>query len=49
MSLFISGLAFPDPEMLKLAKMGILVASVLSGVIGYLFLKKALRRTAEKQ
>ena len=32
-SLFIAGLALPDPEMLKLAKIGTLVASILSGVI----------------
>jgi NhaA family Na+:H+ antiporter len=43
MSLFIAGLAFLDPEMLKQAKMGILIASILSGVIGYTVLKKAIQ------
>ncbi len=40
MSLFIADLAFPNPEYLQKAKIGILVASILSGVIGYFFLKK---------
>jgi len=39
MSLFIAGLAFTNPELLDLAKIGILSGSLLSGIIGYVFLK----------
>lgn len=38
MSIFIAGLAFSDPEILKLAKLGILIASFISGVAGFLIL-----------
>ncbi len=39
MSLFISGLAFPDSMVfLSSAKMGIIVGSIISGIIGYLIL-----------
>ena len=34
MSLFIASLAFPDPALLATAKLGIIVASVLSGTLG---------------
>ena len=37
-SIFIAGLAFTDPELVDMAKVGILAASVTSGVIGYLAL-----------
>ncbi|QGG46295.1 Na+/H+ antiporter NhaA [Heliorestis convoluta] len=39
MSLFIAGLAFEDHGLLTLSKVGILTASLLSGVIGYLVLR----------
>lgn len=39
MSLFIGGLAYKSPEHIEQAKIGILVASLLSGVVGYLFLR----------
>lgn len=38
MSLFIAELSFPDPELLAGAKIAILVASVLSGLVGMLVL-----------
>src|SRR5690606_32444743 len=38
MSLFVASLAFTDPIHIAEAKMGILAGSLLSGVIGYLFL-----------
>jgi NhaA family Na+:H+ antiporter len=38
MSLFISGLAFGDHQMLASAKLGILGASVVSGILGWLIL-----------
>ena len=43
MSLFISDLAFGDGSVLALAKIGILIASVVAGVGGYLILRIATR------
>ncbi|EDM38008.1 Na+/H+ antiporter NhaA [Pedobacter sp. BAL39] len=40
MSLFISGLAFKNPEFVDQAKYGILIASVLAGIVGSLVLRK---------
>lgn len=40
MSLFISGLAFKNPEFVDQAKYGILIASVLAGIMGSLVLRK---------
>jgi Na+:H+ antiporter, NhaA family len=45
MSLFITNLAFTSEELTNIAKVGILVASLLSGVIGYI----VLRFTHEKR
>ncbi len=42
MSLFIASLAFPDPTLLAQAKIGVLMASLLSGAIGYILLRKFL-------
>ena len=39
MSLFIASLAFNDPELLDLSKIGVLTGSVISGILGFLFLK----------
>jgi NhaA family Na+:H+ antiporter len=41
MSLFITTLAFSNPQFVTDAKVGIFAASILSGVAGYLILKKA--------
>jgi NhaA family Na+:H+ antiporter len=41
MSLFISGLAFSQPEMVDQAKYGILLASILAGALGVMVLRKA--------
>jgi len=41
MSLFIAGLAFNDPALLDLSKIGILTGSLLSGVVGFVFLKSS--------
>lgn len=43
MSLFICGLAFKDPVFVQHAKYGILIASVLAGLGGYLFLRRVGR------
>jgi NhaA family Na+:H+ antiporter len=45
MSLFIGNLAFhQDPAMLETAKLGILAASILSGILGLIVLKKVIAR-----
>ena len=43
MSIFISLLAFEDAEIINNAKFMILVASLFSGIIGFLWLKKACK------
>jgi NhaA family Na+:H+ antiporter len=48
MALFIAGLAFPDRDMLDAAKLGILAASLLSGVVGYVVLRFTLREAITK-
>ncbi len=42
MSLFISNLAFTDSSLLNISKVGILSASLISGIIGFFMLKKIL-------
>jgi len=42
MSLFVSDLAFDDPALITAAKIGILAASLISGIIGFVILSKAL-------
>ena len=39
MSLFVAGLAFADPAVLDVAKLGIFAASILAGVVGYTLLR----------
>lgn len=41
MSIFIAGLAFSEPAILNIAKMGVLFASLLAGIIGWLLLAGA--------
>ena len=41
MSLFISDLAFPDSPLVDVAKLGILIASLIAGVVGWLILRGA--------
>lgn len=41
MSLFINELAFNDPVLREEAKLGILVASLIAGVVGYLLLRRS--------
>jgi len=45
MSLFISGLAFKNPEFVNQAKYGILIASILAGLLGTLVLKGGLKKS----
>jgi len=40
MSLFVSALAFNDPELAEQAKYGIVLASVIAGIGGSLLLRK---------
>jgi len=42
MSLFISDLAFNDAALITAAKIGILAASLISGIVGFAILSKAL-------
>ena len=44
MSLFIAGLAFGGHELLDMAKVGVLTASVLTGAVGWLILRRAVGR-----
>lgn len=47
MSLFIGGLAFPDPRLLDISKVGILAASLVAGVFGSIFLVVAGKRSSK--
>ena len=42
MSLFITALAYKSEDLITYAKMGILAASLLAGIMGYMLLKKSL-------
>ncbi|MDP2365797.1 MAG: Na+/H+ antiporter NhaA [Ignavibacteria bacterium] len=44
MSLFIANLAFSSEELLNTAKVGILAASLLSGIVGFVILRSALNK-----
>jgi Na+:H+ antiporter, NhaA family len=44
MSLFIANLAFNSPDILNISKVGILTASLLSGIVGFIILKSALSK-----
>ena len=46
MSLFITNLAYLDETLVMQAKIGIFVASIISGVVGYFWLKTVLKRHA---
>lgn len=46
MSIFICTLAFNDPEIIERAKLSILVASLLSGIVGFILLKSASKSKA---
>jgi NhaA family Na+:H+ antiporter len=39
MSLFIGGLAFTDPVLLNTVRAGVLIGSIVSGVVGYIVLR----------
>lgn len=43
MSLFIGGLSFESARVLEYAKIGIILGSLLSGILGYAVLKRAIR------
>ena len=48
MSLFIAGLSFDTPEIQDTAKLGILFASLLAGLFGYLVLRRAGSKTEDQ-
>ncbi len=43
MSLFVAGLAFGDGNLLSVAKVGVLAASSVAGVVGFIMLRTAAR------
>lgn len=45
MAIFVANLAFADPSHIATAKMGILLASLIAGVVGFLFLLVQAKRT----
>ncbi|MFT7351893.1 MAG: NhaA family Na+:H+ antiporter [Flavobacterium sp.] len=47
MSLFIANLSFKDEMLLQDAKIGILIASLLSGFLGYLLLYQSMKKSKE--
>jgi NhaA family Na+:H+ antiporter len=47
MSMFIAGLAFDSAETLVEAKAGILTASLVAGLIGYVLLKRGLAQNSD--
>jgi Na+:H+ antiporter, NhaA family len=46
-SLFVAGLAFADPAQINLAKVGIFIGSIISGVLGALILLRSKKRAPE--
>ena len=48
MALFIAGLAFADPASLAAAKLGILSASLIAGVIGFVLLRRSSNGTLQE-
>jgi NhaA family Na+:H+ antiporter len=48
MSLFIANLAFNDLTLIAAAKMGIIIGSLIAGVLGYLILRFSLKISVKK-
>lgn len=44
MSLFITELAFVEPQLIKEAKLGVLIASVVASFLGYFTMNYAIKR-----
>ena len=49
MSIFITILAYSDPEVIVHTKIAVFLASLLAGLVGFIYLKAVLRRTAEPE
>ncbi len=49
MSLFINNLAYTDQALIDSAKMGILIGSIITGIVGFLVLKSALKRSEKNE
>lgn len=48
MSIFISGLAFMDQKYIEIAKVGIISASVVSAIVGFILLSRSNKKTPDK-
>jgi len=48
MSLFLTGLAYSDPSFIDAAKAGIILASLLAGVMGYFLVRSSLRNVNQQ-
>ena len=49
MSLFVAGLAFADPAVLDIAKLGVFGASIIAGVVGYALLRRTVAATVRER
>lgn len=49
MSLFINGLAYTDPIFIDAAKMGVLIGSLIAGILGYIILRTSLKDVKENE
>jgi len=49
MSLFINSLAYTDPAFIDAAKMGVLIGSLVAGVLGYVVLRTSLKVVKENE
>lgn len=49
MSIFITLLAFDDPDIINNSKIAIIIASIIAGTVGFIFLKMTLKRQPENE
>ena len=46
MSLFIANLAYTDQNLIMASKMGIIIGSLVAGILGYIILRFSLKQKA---
>ena len=49
MSLFIANLAYVEDDLISAAKMGVIIGSLVAGVLGYLILRFTLNKDAGEE